>query len=196
MTLLVLLVIIANNPAGSMKTMGSQSLPGPVTLVPGQETSNIAPGPSVIAGGGAVSAQSQVLPLRRRASGMMSPAAAASIAVESGGQAPQDTTQPIQMQGIPSPAAAATMAPQVLPLKASDGMTLPRTAGERDDAAVEQHYGDNPGMQDATVPTRPAMTPAEAAAMSEQGGSIAAPVNHPYANESNDTAFTMPNGQY
>lgn len=84
---------------------------------------------------------SSTLPLKRKSQGIPSPAAAASLAVEGGGRAPRGSTSAIRLNGIPSPAAAATMGPQTLPLRRTDSMTLPRTSGERDSWAEEHHYG-------------------------------------------------------
>lgn len=147
LTLVVFAFIIARGTPASLNVQGPARLPAPT-----------------VAGGGA-----QTLPMKRDASGMPSPAAAAAISVERGGQAPRMLTSNVRMKGIPSPAAAATMAPATLPLRATDGMTLPRLAGERDSHAVEHHYGGSPSS--ATLPMRaveqPALTPAQAAQQAE-----------------------------
>jgi hypothetical protein len=71
-----------------------------------------------------------------------------------------------RMTGIPSAAAAQTMAPASLPLRPSDGMTLPRIGAQRDDHPVDEHYGDV-GREPTTDVQVPAATPAQAAQQAE-----------------------------
>jgi hypothetical protein len=76
---------------------------------------------------------------------------------------------PIKMAGMPSPAAAATMGPSTLPLRASDGVTLPRTTDQRDDYPAESYYGDDTAQAPASdTPMPPAATPGQAAQQAEQ----------------------------
>jgi hypothetical protein len=116
------------------------------------------------------------------AGGIPSPAASANLAVSGGGRAAAGSTDAVQMDGIPSPAAAEKLGPQTLPYRPSDGVTLPRTAGERDSHAVDTHYGtsDLPMSEPVELP---AMSPGQAAARDEQrvvvnglaGGTASAP---------------------
>lgn len=101
-----------------------------------------------------------------RHGGMPSPAAAANLAISGGGRVTAADTGSLQLAGIPSPAAAAKLGPEVLPYAPSDGVTLPRTTGERDSHAVDTHYGG------ATLPLAepietPVMTPGESAARAQ-----------------------------
>jgi hypothetical protein len=66
---------------------------------------------------------------------------------------------------MPSPAAAASLAGETLPMRADDGVTLPATTGERDSHAVDSHYADDLPMEPPVA--RPALTPGESAAMAE-----------------------------
>jgi hypothetical protein len=106
----------------------------------------------------------QDLPLKRnaKATGIPSPAASASIALQRGGRAPRRNTA-IPMNGMPSPAAAATLGPATLPLRrASDGMSLPRATGERDSHAADTHYGTTLPLAREDLVETPAVTPGQA----------------------------------
>lgn len=113
------------------------------------------------------------LPLKREPAGMPSSASAQSLALEQGGKARYhrgDTTA-IRLKSMPSPAAAATLAP-TLPLHrlVGDGNSLPRSIAERDSHAVDHHYAGASGSQ--TLPLEravatPAVTPGQAAAQAE-----------------------------
>lgn len=147
-TLLVVALMMSQTPGSAMRTAPSK-LPVPAGLT------------KVRGGGG-----SATLPMTRPAVGMPSPAAAASIAAERGEPVTTGSSEPIQFKGIPSPAAAATMAPQTLPMRRPRAFSLPYGSGERDSHAVDSYYGRNSvsgggGTED--LPTRPAVTPAEAA---------------------------------
>lgn len=147
LTLAVFAFIVMQGSPGSLNVQTPARLPAPAIAPVGQQT----------------------LPMRRETSGMPSAAAAASVAVERGGTAPAELTANVHMKGIPSPAAAATMAPATLPMRANDGMTLPRTNDERDGHATEAHYGQNGGAETLAMRPvrRPAVTPMEAAAQAE-----------------------------
>jgi hypothetical protein len=71
------------------------------------------------------------------------------------------------MRGIPSAAAAEALGPETLPYRPSDGVTLPRFAGERDSHAVDSHYGRDTLPMEAAVST-PALTPGAAAEQAQQ----------------------------
>jgi hypothetical protein len=158
-TLCVVALLIAQGPAAS-RAMVPAKLPI---------------GSSVVAGGGAFGAASNdagVTPPKQGAPGMPSPAAAASIAAErTGAPAQSPESGPIRFTNIPSPAAAATMAPDVLPLKRSRSMSLPYASGERDTHAVDAYYGGGSTVRGGgaaePMPTRPVMTPAQAAEFSQ-----------------------------
>ncbi len=116
--------------------------------------------------GMAPAASQSTLPLKRAPQGMPSPAAAASIAAERGEPIPTEQTSAVRFKGIPSPAAARTMAPATLPLQRQHAMSLPYDTGERDTHATDDHYGRNEvtgGGGEDVLPQRPVMTPAEAA---------------------------------
>lgn len=101
-----------------------------------------------------------------RSGGIPSPAASANLAVTGGGRAAAGSTGSVRLAGIPSTAAAEKLGPQTLPYRADDGVTLPRSVGERDSHSVDSHYGaDTLPMEQAVE--RPAMTPGEAAARAE-----------------------------
>lgn len=102
-----------------------------------------------------------------RSGGIPSPAASANLAIAGGGRVAATSTGEVQMTGIPSPAASEQLGPRQLPFRASDGVTLPRSAGERDLHAVESHYGTDTLAMEEPVEL-PAMTPGAAAARDEQ----------------------------
>jgi hypothetical protein len=116
------------------------------------------------------------------AGGIPSPAASANLAIAGGGRAAANSTGAVQMDGIPSPAAAEKLGPQTLPYRPTDGVTLPRSNGERDSHAVDTHYGTDDLPMTAPVEL-PAMSPGQAAARDEQrvavndlsGGAATAP---------------------
>ncbi len=119
-----------------------------------------------------------------RSGGIPSPAAAANLAIAGGGRVSAADTGSVRMGGIPSAAASEQLGPQKLPFRPSDGVTLPRMAGERDNHAVDRHYGnDTLPMEE---PALPAMTPGAAAERAERqvqvsnltgGSSTPAPVS-------------------
>lgn len=101
-----------------------------------------------------------------RSGGIPSPAAAANLAVAGGGRVSAADTGSVRMGGIPSAAASEQLGPRKLPFRPSDGVTLPRMAGERDNHAVDSHYGkDTLPMEE---PALPAMTPGAAAERAER----------------------------
>lgn len=101
-----------------------------------------------------------------RSGGIPSPAASANLAVAGGGRAAAGSTGSVRLAGIPSTAAAEKLGPQTLPYRPDDGVTLPRSAGERDSHSVDSHYGaDTLPMEQAVE--LPAMTPGAAAARAE-----------------------------
>ncbi|MCW2928411.1 MAG: hypothetical protein JWM86_2379, partial [Thermoleophilia bacterium] len=101
-----------------------------------------------------------------RSGGIPSPAASANLAIAGGGRVVAGSTGDVQMNGIPSPAASEKLGPQQLPFRATDGVTLPRGASERDSHAVDTHYGDDTLAMEEPVEL-PAMTPGAAAARAE-----------------------------
>ncbi|MCW2962416.1 MAG: hypothetical protein JWM90_2803 [Thermoleophilia bacterium] len=104
-----------------------------------------------------------------RHGGIPSPAAAAGLSGRGvGGGAAPSGTPGTQFEGMPSPAAAEKLGPQTLPYRPSDGMTLPRTAGERDGYAADRHYGTAGTLAMSAPVERPALTPGAAAAQAEQ----------------------------
>lgn len=101
-----------------------------------------------------------------RSGGIPSPAASANLAIAGGGRAAAGSTGSVRLAGIPSTAAAEKLGPQTLPYRPDDGVTLPRSAGERDSHSVDSHYGaDTLPMEQAVE--LPAMTPGAAAARAE-----------------------------
>lgn len=98
--------------------------------------------------------------------GIPTPAASANLSIAAGGRAGVGTTDAVQLDGIPSPAASAALGPETLPFRPSDGVTLPRSFGERDSHAVERSYGTGVLPMEAPVEL-PAMTPGQAAANAE-----------------------------
>jgi hypothetical protein len=91
--------------------------------------------------------------------GMPTAAASEAIAAERGMPAPKVTSSvPARMLGIPSPAAAAAMAPQTLPLRPKPDVTLPTSIGERDSHSVDTHYGLQPRTSSKTI-SEPAVAP-------------------------------------
>jgi hypothetical protein len=104
--------------------------------------------------------------------GIPSPAAGKLLTRAAGGGAATTATAPdgapLVFAGIPSPAAAAKLAPQTLPYRPSDGVTLPRMSIERDGHAADTHYGADRPLAPGTPAARPALTPGEAAHQSEQ----------------------------
>lgn len=106
------------------------------------------------------------VPARVHAGGIPSPAAAANLAISGGGRVGAGQTGAVRMNGIPSPAAAAQLGPQKLPFKPSDGVTLPRTVGERDSHAIDTHY--SAASLPMEEPAAPVMTPGQSSAYSER----------------------------
>lgn len=161
LTLIVFVVVVAGGPKASLN-----ATPGALPAL------------------SPVDAATATLPLKRQPAaieGSVSPAAASSVARERAGKAPRRTPgpAPIPMAGIPSPAAAATLEPKTLPMRASDGMTLPRIPSQRDDHGQESHYA---GGGSQTLPLeraveRPAVTPAQAQAQAEQAVAAAGVVD-------------------
>lgn len=163
--MIVVAWMVANGPGIGMKVENPLTLPA----APGAIDSDIA------------NPKNGTLPLRRQPVGMPSAAASASIQFENTGTLPLRSTASIKFEGIPSPAAAASLDPNpVLPLKPSDGMSLPRTIGERDSYSVEKAYGNDPGAHahDAE-PARPAVTPMEAQAQAENQAGLDAATGQP-----------------
>lgn len=111
-------------------------------------------------------AKTETLALKKKpaVAGIPSPSAARSLELETTRAAGTKSAASIKFQGIPSPAAAASLDPTAtLPLRPSDGMSLPRAGSERDSYATERHYGANPGDSAKQVEiSEPLLTPAEA----------------------------------
>jgi len=122
--------------------------------------------PRAMAGAGMLRIGSARLNPRILHGGIISPAAGTQLLVSGGGTAPSNTTEHVRMTGIPSPAAGSKLAPQALPYRPSDGVTLPRTDGQRDSHATESHYAGTLPMEQPVE--RPAMTPGQAAEDAEQ----------------------------
>ncbi len=189
------MIVAQGNPAALRTNAGTaSSLPGaPAASAPVGQASASPQNPAQgnkAAGKTAAgkTKKSSVLPMTRGPAGLMSPSAAASVSVERGGKAPKALTDKVRMQGIPSPAAAATMASKTLPMTVDDGATMPATS-ERDSHAVDTHYGSSGTQTLGMEPMveRPVMTPGEAARRAELGvveqslqettGSYALPAN-------------------
>jgi hypothetical protein len=102
-----------------------------------------------------------------RSGGIPSPAAAANLAVAGGGRVSANSTDQVNLRGIPSAAAAEALGPETLPYRPNDGVTLPRMIGERDSHAVDSHYGRDTLPMEAAVAT-PALTPGAAAEQAQQ----------------------------
>ncbi len=106
------------------------------------------------------------LPATVTAGGIPSPAASAQLAVNGGGRLASGQTGVVTMAGMPSPAAAAKLGPEQLPFRPSDGVTLPRTEGERDSHAVDSHYA--PAALPMEEAAAPVATPGDSAAHAER----------------------------
>lgn len=102
--------------------------------------------------------------------GMPSAAAATHMARPGSASATLPKAPVLQMAGIPSPAAAQALGPDTLPLRPSDGTSMPRTSGERDSHANESYYTGEATLplERSTAPvSAPAVTPGEAATNAE-----------------------------
>lgn len=104
---------------------------------------------------------------RVRSGGIPSAAASANLAIAGGGRVAAGSTGDVRMDGIPSAAASEQLGPQTLPFRPNDGVTLPRSSGERDGYAVDRHYGTDVLPMEEPVEL-PAMTPGAAAERAEQ----------------------------
>ena len=120
-----------------------------------------------------------------RSGGIPSPAAAANLAIAGGGRVSANSTDSVNLRGIPSAAASEALGPETLPYRPDDGVTLPRMVGERDSHALDSHYGRDTLPMEAQVAT-PALTPGQSAEQAQQralmidmaGSNAAVPVSN------------------